>query len=164
MIIGACSLCGYLIAIKYKQRPLELRNLRSMLNLLETEIIYASTPLPIALDKIAKRATCNIAQLFSTTRDYLLSGNGITADEAWQKAVDDILPSSYFLEEDIGILKNFGVGLGCSDRNEQLKNIQLTQELLKQQEVKAETNKNQNERLWKTMGFLSGIAIILLIY
>lgn len=159
-----CTLWGLLIANNYKQRPLELRNLRSMLNLLETEIIYASTPLPIALDKIAKHADNNISKLFYKARDYLISGNGITADEAWQKALNDILNNSYLLEEDTGILKNFGIGLGCSGKNEQLKNIQLAKELLKKQELKAEQDKSQNERLWKTMGFLSGIAIVLLIF
>lgn len=164
MIVGACSICGLLIAIKYKQRPLELRNLRSMLNLLETEIVYGSTPLPLALERIAKHANNNIAPLFEKTRDYLLTENGITADEAWQRALDDAMPNSYLIEEDLGILRNFGIGLGCSDKNEQLKNIQLVQELLKQQELKAENSRYQNERLWKTMGFLTGIAIVLLIY
>jgi len=164
LIVGASSISGILIANKYRQRPLELRNLRSMLNLLETEIVFTSTPLPLALEKIAKHADSNIAQLFAKTRDYLLTENGITADEAWQRALHDFMPESYLIEEDLGILQNFGIGLGCSDRNEQLKNIQLVQELLKQQELKAETNRCQNERLWKTMGFLTGVAIVLLIY
>lgn len=163
MVISVCTFYGFLIANKYKQRPLELRNLRSMLNLLETEIIYASTPLPLALDKVAKHASNNISQLFSKARDYLINSNGITAGEAWQKAINDTLPTSYLLEEDVGILMSFGTGLGCSDKEEQLKNIQLTKELIKQQELKAEGSRAQHERLWRTMGFLAGVAIVLLI-
>lgn len=164
LVVGVCTICGLTIANNYRQRSLELRNLRSVLNLLETEIVYTATPLPFALEKIAKHAISPINKLFDNARNQLISGNGITADEAWQEAINSFQLFCCLAEEDIGIIRSFGAGLGCSDKTEQLKNIQLTKELLKQQEIKAEMNRNQHERLWRTMGVLVGLGIVLLIY
>lgn len=163
LVITACTLIGFEVANKYKLRPLQLRALRSLLNLLEAEIVYLSTPLPLALEKVARYASAPLNSLFIMARDELLSGDGITAGEAWVKAVDSFQDKSCLDEEDLNILRQFGAGLGGSDKDEQIKNIQLTKELLKQQEWKADEKRYKNERMWRSMGFLSGLAIVLIL-
>lgn len=163
LVISACTLLGFEVANKYKLRPLQLRALRSMLNLLEAEIVYASTPLPLALEKVARHASAPLNSLFLKAREELLAGDGLTAGEAWLKAVDSMQGTMHLDEEDLNILREFGAGLGGSDKEEQIKNLQLTKELLKQQEWKADERRNKNERMWRTMGFLTGMAIVLIL-
>ncbi|WP_227765977.1 stage III sporulation protein SpoIIIAB [Zhaonella formicivorans] len=162
LIVFACSSFGFYMANRFKLRSLQLRALRSLLNLLETEMIYTSTPLPVALEKIARHSVEPLDMLLLKTREELLKGDGVTAGEAWQKAVDDVKKLTCLDEEDLGILREFGVGLGGSEKSEQIKNLELTKELLKQQEWKAEQRRQQNERMWRTMGFLAGLAIVLI--
>ncbi|MDS1030079.1 stage III sporulation protein SpoIIIAB [Bacillota bacterium LX-D] len=164
LVIIVCSLFGFRIGKYFQLRPIQLRELRSLLNLLETEIVYASTPLPIALEKLAHRCSKPLDTLFLTTREGLLSGYGLTAAEAWEKGVAKIKNVIMLDPEDLSILNDFGMGLGSSDKQEQIKHLELTKEYLKQQEYKAEQKKVQNERLCKTMGFLTGMIIVLIMY
>lgn len=164
LIITACSSWGFYLANSFKLRPVQLRTLLSAFNLLETEISYASTPLPMALEKIAKHVTKPVNILLLKTKEELLQGDGITANEAWSKAIDYFKAQAFLDEEDLQILREFGAGLGNSDKVEQLKNLQLTKELIREQQLKAEVRRQQNERIWKTMGVLAGVALVLIMF
>lgn len=65
-------------------------------------------------------------------------------------------------KEDIEILKSFGYGLGNSDVYNQEKNFDLAIELLKRQLSNAEEESKKNEKLYKNIGVLAGLAINIL--
>jgi stage III sporulation protein AB len=58
----------------------------------------------------------------------------------------------------------FGKYLGSTDKQDQIKNIKLALNNLRQQEVTSIEEKQKNEKLWKYLGVLSGLMIFLLLY
>ena len=104
-----------------------------------------------------------VGTVFREAGDMLGTSSGLTAGEAWNLAVDQNIRRTAFTQEDRAILRSFGEALGSSDRAEQHKHITLTTYHLRQEEEKAERERQKNERIWKYGGFLVGIGIVLLL-
>jgi stage III sporulation protein AB len=164
MVVISCSMMGFIIAGNFKYRPKTLRNLQVALSMLETEINYGHSPLPEALKSISKKCEKDVAELFVITAKNLSSRNGLTANEAWEKSLKDFYINSYITDNDYEILMAFGKYLGSTDKQNQIKNIKLTLDNLRQQEITSIEEKQKNEKLWKYLGVLSGLMILLLLY
>jgi stage III sporulation protein AB len=164
VIISAGGICGMLVARSYSLRPVELRSLKSALQMLETEITYASTPLAEALGLVAARTDYRLAPLFEETRKELLSMSGCTAREAWEKALLKFYPRSSLIGCDISILRSLGGALGISDSSDQSKHLRLAREQIEAELEKAEISAQQHVKLWNYLGFLGGLVISLIFY
>ena len=79
-------------------------------------------------------------------------------------ALKDFSMNTALKQVDIEILSAFGKYLGSTDRDDQIKKIELAIAGLKQQETIALEEKIKNEKLWKYLGVLSGIMFFLLLY
>jgi stage III sporulation protein AB len=64
----------------------------------------------------------------------------------------------------LDVLISFGSTLGISDRHDQVKHVKLAIAQLAQAEAKAWEEKEKNERMYKSLGVLSGLAIVILLY
>jgi stage III sporulation protein AB len=163
LIICSAGLAGLRAASAYSLRSRQLRTLQEALQLLDTEIMYGATPLPAALSKVAAAAGEAVGVVFREAGDMLGNSSGLTAGEAWNLAVDRNIRQTAFTQEDRAILRSFGEALGSSDRVDQHKHITLTAYHLRQEEERAERDRQKNERIWKYGGFLVGIGIVLLL-
>ncbi len=84
-------------------------------------------------------------------------------EEVWENAVSG-LPKSYCLKKsDTDLLNKFGMELGKSDVEGQLKHLELYKSLFTKQLSDAEEVIRQKSKLYKTMGFFVGISIVLVI-
>lgn len=161
LVLLSSSMLGYLYSLKFSKRINTLRLLISALNLLITEISYTRVPLSEAFVKVSKLADPKIKTLFLNTAHILENSLGYTASEAWYAALKGISELN-LNNEDIEILKSFGDGLGNSDIYSQENNYKLTVELLKNQLKNAEKSGEKNEKMYKNLGILLGIAIIII--
>jgi stage III sporulation protein AB len=141
-----------------------LRELRVALQLLETEIAYAATPLPEAFRRVAERTRPPVRLLFAAARSALLGTGGVTANEAWSAGVTALAAAAPLEEEDLAVLADFGQGLGRGDRADQVKKLELVRAQLHKLEELATENRARQARIWQVLGFLSGMTIILLLY
>lgn len=164
MILMASTAIGILKGHHLAARPKQFQQLRSDLTLLEMEVNYAATPLPEALAKVAHYSEEPIRTLWVETRAGLSNGEGLLAEEAWQQGVEALANKGAFKEIDLSVLRDFGAGLGLANRQEQLKKFKLLQEQLRSLQLQAEEVRTKNERMWRTMGVLGGIALIILLY
>jgi stage III sporulation protein AB len=163
LVICSAGIAGLRAASAYSLRTRQLRTLQEALQLLDTEIMYGATPLPAALSKVAAAAGEAVGAVFSEAGAILGKSSGFTAGEAWNLAVERNIRRTALTEEDRAILRSFGEALGSSDRADQHKHITLTAFHLRQEEEKAERDRQKNERIWKYGGFLVGIGIVLLL-
>lgn len=161
LLVAAFSLAGLSVADNYRRRPEELREILSALQILETEIMYGAVPLPDALQHIEQCSGGPIRELFAGVRAMLRSGQGLTAGEAWKISLAAVFPASALSETDRAILANFGGSLGISDREDQVKHINLAREQLKREEARAAEESSRCVRLWRYLGFLTGLAVFL---
>lgn len=161
MIMVSSTIIGYMLSLKYKMRRWILKSLISSLNLFKIEIMYAKTPLNEVLYKIANSSDISVNILFRETAKILNNNSGYTAGEAWEISLNN-WKSDYLKKEDREILTSFGYGLGNSDVYNQEKNFELAIELLKKQLENAEEEGRKSEKLYRNIGFLTGLAIIIL--
>lgn len=164
MVVAASGLTGMAVAGNYSRRLRELRSLRSALQVLETEIAYGATPLKEALAQVSDRSDQFIGPLFSRAADELSDMSGVTASEAWERALNYYYPSTALKPQDLFILRNLGSSLGVSDREDQLKHLQLAMEQIGRETIVAEEEAARNVKMWSYLGFLGGLMLVLVLY
>jgi stage III sporulation protein AB len=163
VILGSTSIIGFSLARDCSKRPGILRELQAALQMLENEICYMSNLLSDAFMRIYKASNTDAAILFKDAADRL-NLLGTTAYEAWETAVNDQYARLSLKKEDKAILLNFGKMLGNSDLDGQISNIRLTASQLKLQELKAEETRKKNEKMYRSLGVLGGLALIIILF
>jgi len=163
LIIGACSYIGFFLGRQYNARFEQIKKLRSSLKMLETEISYSMNPLPEALFKVGSRILGPVGKLYEHTAELLGKNAGLPMEQVWRAGLDRLAEESSLKKEELDVLDDFGLGLGGSDREEQLKNLHLAQEHLRIIESSAERDRNKYERMYKTLGILAGAALALVL-
>jgi len=161
MVLGSCSLVGFSYGGRYVRRVGQLRQLISALQLMQSEIGFTATPMLEVLPRLKAVARPPVTELFTQFEYGLEAGKGLTAAEAWNEALTVIKGRLDLLEADCEILERFGSGLSSGGRDEQLKSLQLAQQQLAYQEREAAEERLKYERLYKTMGVLVGLALVL---
>jgi stage III sporulation protein AB len=164
LVIMVCAtLAGFVLANGYKKRVRELRAFQQALQMLESEILYTSTPLPQAVDRTARSLAAPVNRIFAVVGKVLDSRTGCTAGEAWCMGVDQTKDLLSLDSEDIEIIRSFGKNLGSVDKENQEKSFTLAKYQLRAQQAKAEEERSKNERLYKNLGFLLGAALVILL-
>ncbi|QXM06014.1 stage III sporulation protein SpoIIIAB [Crassaminicella indica] len=162
VIIISTAAIGYILSYQYVQRLQQLKNLYLSFQLLETEIIYASNPLPTAMERVAIKSNKSINKIFTDTYKILSSKMGYSIEEAWNTAIYRNIKNMSLDKEDQDILIDFGKNLGCTDKENQLKNFQLIYLQLEKQQQLAEELKMKNGKLCKSLGILIGLSIVII--
>jgi len=163
LIIIAFTLVGFHFAQRLSQRTKQLREIQMDLQMLETEISYSSTPLEAAFRKISKTNKGVIGELFYRCTHYLETLDGATTFECWDLALEEVSSKLALKPIEIEWLHHFGKTIGNSDRLDQTKHLQLMMTKFKQAEVEAREEQLKQERMYKTLGFLTGALIVIIL-
>lgn len=158
LIFLSSTYIGILISSKYKNRVNELKEFKSALNIMDTKIRYTYEPIGDICLEISQINDTNIGKLFKEV-SKLLKSNTIT--EAWNIAIDTY--GNNFSKEDKNIIKSLGKMLGKTDVNGQVSQIEQLHEFLYSQIEKAEIDRQKNEKLYKSLGMVIGIGIIIIL-
>ncbi len=164
MTLGACATMGFTWAGIYEKRPRQLVSLGQGLQLLETEILYGATPLPEAMEQVALNCSPEVSSLFSCTAAELRKMEGVTAGEAWERAVAKFSAHSALSQKDQQILRRFGVSLGATDREDQAKHLKVALSQIRLAVAEAEAAAKKNAIVYKYLGFLGGLLLVLILY
>lgn len=163
IIIVSSGLMGILLARKYSIRPEALKKFRFSMQMLETEIIYGSTPLPYALQNISRKSEKPWNDFFYEISENIIKRKFFTMEEAWNNAMKKHLSLPFLSKADAELIKGMGKVIGRSDTEDQKKHFNLLYAELKQLEEMAEFDRRRNERMYKNLGFLLGIAIFIVL-
>lgn len=161
-IIIACTWVGMEFARHLNQRPKQLRYFRSSLQALEAEIMFAHTPLEDAAIRLSKQLPHPISLFYQKFAENLGKSDA-NVKHAWDDSlyfVDNMLALK---KNELEILSQFGETLGKHDRYQQQKQILLTMSHLEREEEEAIQVQNQYEKMVKSLGFLSGLLLIILL-
>lgn len=164
IILFSATMVGFQAAKVYANRPKEIRQLGIALQLLETEICYGSTTLPVALNYVARRIRGEIGQLFGQASVYLSQYDGLSTEDSWEMALEKVWSKTTMKKPEKEILLHLGKVLGKSDKEDQRKHIRLTVTNLKQEELVARDDQQKYEKMCKSLGVLSGLLAIILMY
>ena len=86
-ILWGAAGTGIWFAGRYRQRILELEQLKQMVFLLKGQILYAGAPLPEAFGTVGKRVAGALGNLFQETEALLEAQPGEPFPTLWRKAV-----------------------------------------------------------------------------
>lgn len=164
IIVASSSLGGFYIASSYQQRPRQLRELQQALQMLETEIVYASIPLYLAMEHIGERLPGVTKAIFQAMGKNLQQMDGASSFECWKQALEQHFYQTALKKQDREILLQFGQTLGISDKEDQMKHIRLAIHHLAAEESLARDEQKIYGKLSKNIGVLLGVLIVILIY
>lgn len=85
------------------------------------------------------------------------------ANIALEKSIEKNKTNLNLNSEDIEIIKSLGKMLGKTDVEGQISEINLTSEFLETQIIKAEEDCKKNEKMYKTLGTIVGLAIVIIL-
>ncbi len=161
-IILATTTIGFEISRRYRDRPRHLRQLQSALQGLATEISYGVTPLPEAFATLATTHRSPISDMFQVAAQHL-SMPGNTAQAAWELGLEALARQSALGTRDLMVVRQLGAVLGLSDSRDQERHLLLAVQHLEREAMTAEAERQQNERMWRYLGVLSGLLLVIVL-
>jgi len=161
-ILIATTWTGFEAARHLSERPRQLRQLKSALQSLEAEIMYGHTPLHEASRRLAAQLTKPLSWFFEGFSNRLMSSE-TTVKAAWEESLKEVWKLTALKQGELEILKQFGETLGRHDRTSQQKHIQLAITHLEREEADACDKQIKYERMVKSLGFLSGLLLVILL-
>ncbi|KAB3537376.1 sporulation protein [Alkaliphilus pronyensis] len=164
VIIISFTLIGGIHANTYSNRTKLLSQLLISLQMLETEISYSATPLPILLSNIGKKSKEDIGSIFLKASEILSKKEGYTFSYLWSMILDSEGMALDLYPEDLEIFKQLGNNLGATDINNQIKHIRLIMEELRRNHEDAIIAEKRNVKLYKQLGLLAGFAIAIVLF
>lgn len=158
-VLASASMAGFVVGGSYRARAAQLAQLRTLLNLLETEVAYAASALPGALERVASALDGPVARLPLEVAARLRSGEGLTPGDAWRQAAGLIYPRTALVRADLDIVLALAPHLGLTDREDQRRHLRLAAERLRVREEAAQDEQRTSERMWRYLGVLGGLAL-----
>ena len=100
---------------------------------------------------------------FSQKVSELHTSRDMTIEAAWQKSLDQFREQWPLHREEWALLLSVGEVLGKTDKAGQSAFIQMMRDKFSIQEKKAEEEKAKKEKLYKSLGTLGGLALVLVL-
>ncbi len=163
MIILSCSGAGYYIAQGFVNRTKEIRQLQNIISYIETEIIYGHTPLSIIMHNIVGREKGKLRDIFINISEGLMLTEKSFA-HCWSGAFEKAGIITSLKEPELRIMLQLGNLLGQSDRESQQKHLRIALTHLQSEEQDAHELQKRNEKLSRSLGILTGLLIVIMLF
>ena len=163
IIFLSCSLCGFLISMKYNLRVDCLNDLTESLRLLNNEIMYRRDPLPETFERISAYKSNSSSAFFLRLTEILRENKTFLFMDSWKAAVDDCYKNSSLKPYDIEIINDIGIELGKSDVAGQNNMFLRIFKRLEECTLDAVHEKNTKGKMYKSMGITIGAVIVIIL-
>jgi stage III sporulation protein AB len=163
IIICSCTFLGFLYGKRYSDRVNHLIYLEQCIKMLETEIVYGATPLPEALYNVYLKGNKKISFIFEYIREDLISNKRGEVLDSFISIKDVLATKLQLKDEDIESFISLGRVLGSSDRQDQQKNFVIILNQIRELTREAKIEKDKNEKMFRNLGVLTGLAIVIIL-
>jgi stage III sporulation protein AB len=162
LILVSCSGLGLIYSTRLKRRVDDFITYKKALILLKSEINYSVTPLPEAFENVGKKIDGYIGEYFTVISKELK--NKITGDinKVFKEHALKILQDTCLNKSDIENIVSFSSNLGILDKESQINNIKLQIEVVNEEIENARVDEGKNGKLFKVLGVLGGIFVIVI--
>lgn len=164
LVLAAAGMAGFVVAGSYSQRPALLRALHGALTMLLTEIRYGATPLPEALEKVARHGPRATATFFSDAAEALSAPASVSTAAAWRRAVAAQRSRWTLTAADEAVLLELAPYLGQTFVDDQERHLRLALTQLNNHLKEAVAEATVQSRLWRYLGVCAGALLVLLLY
>lgn len=163
MILLASSLLGFLYSREVERKLNTLYEIQRILIMLKGEITYHKAPAAEAFCEVSKHVKEPFSSFFYSTAMELDKSFGKTIERIWQESCDTELKELIIAGEDRKTFREFGACMGYLDAQMQISSIGLYSEKLDVRIKESERGIREKQKIFKCMGIMGGIFLILLI-
>ncbi|MEG2380157.1 MAG: stage III sporulation protein AB [Oscillospiraceae bacterium] len=164
IIVASSAYIGMYMASRFDVHVKQLESFQKALAQLEFEITFLNLTVVDALAKISGNRSGTIKKIFSMTSENLKNNRSLSVFSAWKMAIDNHKNMIYITKDEIEILNDFALNLGTGDKSSEISNIKVTCLKLKVAEDMAREEREHNTKLYKGMGILTGLLVVILIF
>lgn len=157
LIIVITTYIGFFKSKKFSNRVKNLKDFKSSLNVFRSKIEFTYEPIKdifLEISKVVYQDNENIFKSFCESQEKDVS-------VAWNEAVQNSKLDLKQDDKDVFIL--LGKMLGKTDKTGQISQIDLVDNFLDKQISDSEEEKRKNEKLYKTLGVISGLVIAIIL-
>lgn len=163
VIFSICTSIGILHGRTFSTRLENLIYLEQCIKILETEIVYGSTPLPQALTNVFEKGNPRVSFIFEAIKRDLLENKRGDIYLSFISVKEILFTKLNLKKVDVESFISLGRVLGTSNREDQEKNLKITLNQISGLIFEAREERNKNEKLYKTLGLITGIGIIIIL-
>ena len=157
-IFGLSTSIGFLISKSYQNRVVELKEFKTILNIMKTKIKFTYEPLAEIFKQIAKDNDTEIEKIFGQMANQL---SYYQVKDVWENCIQ--YADISIKQEDKDVLKKLGKLLGQTDVEGQISEIEVTENFLDMQIENAEEEKKKNQKIYKTLGVVAGLVFVIIL-
>ncbi len=158
MIIVTSSIIGILFSKKYANREKEIKEMKNALNMFATKIKFTYELIPNVFMEIANKIGGNVGNIFDRAANRMKE---VPAGEAWVQALQET--KCNLNQEDISVMQNLGRLLGQTDLDGQISEIEVVNDFLTAQLENASEERRKNEKMYRTLGLVTGLTIAIIL-
>lgn len=163
-VVGGTTILGFWLAMENKKKVNYLQEIVFFWESLVTEISYGYSPLPQAMENAARSLRGPLFMMIKKIILRLNSGEGNTAADIWCEEIDKYKKILLLAEEEVDILKHWGVCLGNSDMEDQLRKLHFAKKRLQIRENLLQAELKTTNKLFCYLGFIAGAMLVLFLY
>ena len=164
MILGGCSALGMFFAAGFRKRVNQLTEFENAFVQLEYDIGYLNIPLDEAFEKLSKSTESIISDIFKYISYRLNKNKCCDMYKVWKRAIEWSSYDLYLSNADKQILLDFSKTLGQGNSEKEKNNIKLTLMRLKIAQSEAQSAAITNVKMYRGLGILVGIFIVILLF
>ena len=162
LVITGCTSIGFLLSRIFSDRLEDLKSLKTLLNILQNKIKFTHLPLYEIFEQIGEMNTkTKIKRIFLKCGEKIKQMN---IEKAWNDSIEEEMFFLNLNNEDIDTLISLGNTLGKTDVEGQISALEEFKERLDVQIREAEMQKNKNSKLYKSLGTIVGLVIVILLF
>ena len=138
-------------------------NLQQIIRLLQSEVIVFANPIHIALENISRRISDEIQQVYSIIKESIVKNQTGDLYSCFLQSIDYLRNTCLLKDDDIDIFLALGKVLGKTDRMDQELQFKYALNEFELLIVEAKDDKNKNEKMYRSLGVLMGLGMIIIL-
>ena len=161
-IIVAGAYAGHRASLSLTRRVTQLEDIITFLRLMATQLRYTMPALDVLLEELSD--TTAAAHIILPGKCLELMKQGHAFPEAWKEALDIAETELSLKKTDMLPLYELGERLGSTDVEGQLAIFSLADKKIGQSLAAAREERKRNGSLYRTLGLLTGVFIVLVTF
>ncbi|MEG0371591.1 MAG: stage III sporulation protein SpoIIIAB [Clostridium sp.] len=163
IIISSTTLLGFYYAKGLSERVQLIREIQYSLAMLESEIIYSSSPLIEAMQYVAQRSRSPVKEFFFSFSEKLYKKEIDCILDGFMMTVGEFGGKLKLEKDEIDSVGSFLKSLESSDMEGQKTSFNITMKKLESFEKRSEEIVKKNEKLYKYLGVCSGLLVVIIL-
>lgn len=161
-IVAGSTSIGFIISKGYSERLDELNAFNTLINILQNTIKFTKLPLKDIFEQIGNiTIKTRVKNIFINCSQKI---KDTTLENAWKQAIDEEMDYLNMKNEDFDVIETLGNTLGKTDIDGQMNELNQFKERLNIQIKQAEEEKRKNSKMFKSLGTIAGLVLVIILF